>query len=86
MDDFKTIKENAWSLLPGETRGELINVEETQWGKFWYYFDKTDGTYWYQSQAVEDFDREMKQREKERKECSRRLKNGLREKLQKESA
>lgn len=73
MDDFKTIKEQAWSLPPGEIRGALIHVEETKYGKFFYYFDKTDGTYWYQSEGTEKFDKEMKRKGKERRRCSKHL-------------
>ena len=72
MIDFKMIKEHAWSLPPGETRGELIHVEETKYGIFKYYHDKTDGSYWYQSDRTENFHKYMKEKEKERKLCSRR--------------
>ena len=75
MDDFQTIKAKAWSLPPGETRGALVHVEETQWGKFWYYYDEKTDEYWYRSEVVEKFDRELKRKEKERKGCSRRLRN-----------
>lgn len=78
MDDFKTVKEHAWSLPPGETRGVLVHVEETKYGKFFYYLDKTDGTYWYQSERTEKFNKEMKQKGKERRRCSEDLKNELR--------
>lgn len=72
MEDFKTVKEQAWSLPPGKIRGALIHVEETKYGKFFYYFDKTDGTYWYQSERTEAFNKEMKKR-KERRRCSKHL-------------
>ena len=78
MEAFKTIKEQAWSLQPGEIRGVLVHVEETKYGKFFYYFDKTDGTYWYQSERTEKFNKEMKQKGKERRRCSKDLKNELR--------
>ena len=86
MDDFKTVKANAWSLPPGETRGELIFVEHTKFGTFKYYHDKTDGTYWYQSESTERFHKEMREKEKERKQCSRRLRDGLKEDLHQDSA
>lgn len=72
MEEFKTVKQNAWSLPPGETRGELVFVEEGKYGIFKYYHDRTDGTYWYQSEGTEKFHREMKEKEKERKRCLRR--------------
>lgn len=75
MDDFKAVKANAWSLPPGETRGKLVHVEETKWGKFYYYHEESTGEYWYQSEITEKFHRELKRKEKERRECSRRLKN-----------
>ncbi len=78
MDDFKTVKANAWSLPPGETRGELIFVEQTKFGTFKYYHDKTDGTYWYQSEGTEKFHKEMKEKEKERKKCLRESRSCLR--------
>ena len=52
MEEFKTVKQNAWSLPPGETRGELVFVEEGKYGIFQYYHDRTDGTYWYQSEGT----------------------------------
>ena len=79
MEDFKTIKEHAWSLPPGETRGVLVHVEETKWGKFYYYYDKNDDTYWYQSERTERFDQEMKQKRRERKQCLRDSKSELKE-------
>lgn len=78
MEDFKVIKERARSLSPGETRGALIQVEETKYGKFYYYFDKNDGSYWYQSESTEKFDKEMKNKGKERRRCSKDLKSELR--------
>ena len=79
MEDFKAIKEHAWSLPPGETRGVLVHVEETKYGKFYYYFDKTDGTYWYQSEKTEKFDRWIKEQGKERKKCLRNSKSESKE-------
>ena len=69
MADFETIKKNAWSLRPGESRGVLVNVEKTKYGTFKYYYDETDGTYWYSSEGTEQFHKEMK--EKEKKRCLR---------------
>ena len=86
MDDFKTVKANAWSLPPGETRGELIFVEHTKFGTFKYYHNKTDGTYWYQSEGTEKFQNEMKNKEKERKKCLGRLGDGMRMNSKRESA
>ena len=77
MEDFETVKQNAWSLPPGETRGKLVFVEEGKYGTFKYYHDKTDGTYWYQSEGTEKFHKEMKEKEKERKRCLRELKSGF---------
>ena len=77
MNDFEMIKKSAWSLPPGETRGELVYVEESKYGTFKYYHDKTDGTYWYQSENTEKFHKEMKDKEKERRACLRRSENEL---------
>ena len=79
MDDFKTIKINARSLPPGESRGTLVHVEQGRYGTFKYYYDKTDETYWYQSSGTEAFEKWIKEREKERKRCLRNSKNELKE-------
>lgn len=86
MDDFKTVKENAWSLRPGETRGKLLYVEQTKYGTFRYYYDESDGTYWYQSEGTEKFHNDMKNKEKERKKCLGRSGDGLRMNSKRESA
>lgn len=74
MDDFKAVKENAWSLSPNEEASgmALIFVEETSYGTFKYYKDLQTGEYRYQSAGTEKFNREMKEKEKERKACLRR--------------
>lgn len=77
MDDFETVKKKAWSLPSGEdSRGELIYVEETKYGTFRYYYEASTGEYWYQSSGTETFNKWMKEREKERKECLRKSRNG----------
>ena len=86
MEDFSYIKANAWSLRPGETRGKLVCVEKTKYGTFKYYYDESDNSYWYESEVTERFNREIKEKEKERKQCSRRLRDGLREDLHQDSA
>ena len=78
MKDFAYVKANAWSLRPGETRGKLVCVEKTKYGTFKYYYDESDDSYWYESERTEKFHREMKEREKEKKRCSRESKNGFR--------
>lgn len=75
MEDFETIKANAWSLPPGETRGVLVHVEQGKYGTFKYYYEESTRTYWYQSSGTEGFDRWMKEKEKERKECLRNSRN-----------
>ena len=77
MEDFAYIKANAWSLRPGETRGKLAEVEKTKYGINRYYYDESDNSYWYASERTEKFHEEMKEKEKERKRCSRELKSGL---------
>lgn len=79
MDDFKTVKANAWSLAPNEDDSgmALIFVEETEHGTFKYYKDQQTGEYRYQSSGTEKFNSEMKEREKERKACLRRSGNEL---------
>ena len=54
MDDFKTVKEHAMSLPPGEdpTGMKLIHVEQGKYGTFKYYQDAT-GEYYYQSSRTE---------------------------------
>ena len=64
MNDLKSIKAKAWSLPPGETRGELVGIEQTKYGTFKYYYDKSDESYWYQSESTERFHKEMKENEK----------------------
>ena len=71
MNDLKSIKAKAWSLPPGETRGELVGIEQTKYSTFKYYYDKSDESYWYQSESTERFHKEMKENEKERKLCLR---------------
>ena len=78
MEDFEYIKANAWSFRPGETSGKLVCVEKTKYGTFKYYYDETDGTYWYESEVTERFHRELKEKEKEAKRCSRESKSGFR--------
>lgn len=77
MEDFNYIKANAWSLRPGETRGKLVYVEKTKYGTFKYYYDESDGSYWYESEGTERFHKEIKESEKERKKCLRNLKENL---------
>ena len=77
MDDFKTVKANAWSLAPNEEPSgmALIHVEESEYGTFKYYKDMQTGEYRYQSSGTEKFHRELKQKDKERKACLRRLRD-----------
>ena len=79
MDDFKTVKQNAWSLAPNEDASglELIFVEKTKYGTFKYYKDATTGEYRYQSQRTEEFHKWIKEKEKERKECLKKSRNEL---------
>ena len=83
MEDFKTVKENAWSLPPGTVpmEMELLYVEENKLGTFKYYKDKDTGEYWYSSSVTDAFDGWIKGREKERRQClkesERRLKKGV---------
>lgn len=69
MEDFKAVKEKARSLVPGESRGKLIHVEQTEYGSYQYFYDETDKTYWYQSDSTEKFEKEMQERRKERRKC-----------------
>lgn len=73
MDDFKTVKEHAWSLPPGEEPSgmELIHVEEGKYGTFKYYKDSATGEYYYQSSGTEKFQKWITEKGKERKKCSR---------------
>ena len=77
MEDFSYIKANAWSLRPGETRGKLVCVEKTKYGTFKYYYDESDNSYWYESEVTERFHREIKEKEKERKRCSKESRSGF---------
>ena len=77
MEDFAYIKANAWSLRPGEIRGKLVAVEKTKYGTNRYYYDESDNSYWYASEGTEKFHKEMKEKEKERKRCSRESKSGF---------
>lgn len=72
MDDFKTIKEHAMSLPPGEdpTGMKLIHVEQGKYGTFKYYQDVT-GEYYYQSARTERFHKWITEKGKERKRCSK---------------
>lgn len=74
MEEFATIKAKAWSLPPGtDPQGlELLHVEENRFGTFKYYRNKSTGEYWYSSSVTDEFDRWVKEREKERRQCSRR--------------
>lgn len=79
MDDFKTVKENAWSLPPGEEPAgmQLIHVEKSKYGTFKYYLDSKTGEYRYQSSRTEEFHKWITKKGKERKECLRRSRNEL---------
>lgn len=67
MEDFNAIKEKARSLVPGESRGKLIHVEQTKYGCYQYYYDEIDKSYWYQSDSTEKFEKEMQEKRKERR-------------------
>lgn len=73
MEDFATVKANAWSLPPGEepTGMTLLFVEETAYGTFRYYHDKTSGEYRYTSSRTDAFHRQMQEQEKERRKHDR---------------
>ena len=81
MDDFKTIKEHAWSLAPNEDISglKLIFVEETKHGTFKYFEDANTGEYRYQSSGTEEFHKWIKEREKERKDVRKNKKSNHKE-------
>lgn len=69
MEDFKTVKENAWSLPPGTdpTGMELLYVEEGKHATFKYYLDKNTGEYRYTSSVTDGFQKWMEEKTKERR-------------------
>lgn len=78
MDDFQTVKKSAWSLPPDvESIGELIYVEKTEHDTYRYYLEKNTGEYWYQSDRTLAFHKWMKEKEKEKKRCSKESRRGF---------
>lgn len=74
MDELDVAMKEAYSLVPGTYTGNLryLGAAETKHGDInRYYCNERTGEYFFNSVAMERFDREMKEAERRRRLCSR---------------
>lgn len=74
MDELDVAMKEAYSLVPGTYTGNLryLGAAETKNGDInRYYCNERTGEYFFNSVAMERFDREMKEAERRRRLCSR---------------
>lgn len=80
MDELEKAWKEANSMIPGDEPGDLIflGIKPTENDDYYLYREENTENYWYQSKGTETFHKEIKEREKEKKACSKRLENTLR--------
>lgn len=74
MDELENAIREAYSLVPGTYTGNLryLGAAETKYGDINRYFcDDHTGEYFYNSVAVERFEREMQEAQRRYRLCSR---------------